>query len=430
MDGKNIKWCALQPLTGGAFFGTRDAVGYNAEFILSYPGFDSTVQKDGKIIRSGNEYHLLKYLEKKDESVPYYQFDRKPFQNDNDLNPKILHNGVIVEHPDYSNMDLVVAVPVCSGLSTATNATTEVRETKNCNMVYLAKYALNVIKPKIYIFENAPTLFTSAGAKVRSTLESIARDANYSIAYYRTDSMLHDNCQRRPRTFVYFFRQCDNHRGVPVLGYENKTITARDLLSRIPKNATQQVAVPMNAIMRSLLDYAKHKFGDSWRSHIRTNSIIEDLVKDNTLKEYQDFVNSSNYSDSDKRRINDYVNHIHEKLSDDKGFWRVSPIVIKHDGMPTAMYKNIEGVLHYKEDRFYTLREWMTSMGMPFDFELQCDFPCNCYKQIGQNVPARTMQFIAGEAVRILNNWDSCDRINANVVFINNVKQTVIPVAD
>jgi hypothetical protein len=63
-------------------------------------------------------------------------------------------------------------------------------------------------------------------------------------------------------------------------------------------------------------------------------------------------------------------------------------------------------------------------MGMPYDFEMQGTIPLNYYKQIGQNVPARTAQFIVEEAVKVINNWDSAKRINASVVFFDNTKQT------
>ena len=90
---ENIKYIGLQMLTGGMYFGAEAAIGHPAECMISYPGFDSVSMNEGKIIRAGNEYHLIKYLEKKNRMVPYYQFDRKPFQSDMDMNPKILKDG-------------------------------------------------------------------------------------------------------------------------------------------------------------------------------------------------------------------------------------------------------------------------------------------------------------------------------------------------
>ena len=59
-----IKWCAIQPLTGGMYLGTEKAVGCKAEFILSYPGVgDPKIDKEsGDVLGGGNEYHLMTLL--------------------------------------------------------------------------------------------------------------------------------------------------------------------------------------------------------------------------------------------------------------------------------------------------------------------------------------------------------------------------------
>lgn len=420
---ENIKYIGLQMLTGGMYFGAEAAIGHPAECMISYPGFDSVSMNEGKIIRAGNEYHLIKYLEKKNRMVPYYQFDRKPFQSDMDMNPKILKDGKEIENPDYSDIDIVVAVPVCSGLSTATyGCSAEVKASRNCNMLWLANYAMKVIKPKIYVFENAPTLMGASGAFVRAELEKAANEAGYSVAYYKTDTMWHDNCQRRPRAFVYFFREDESHKGVPTLGFEHKNISAKELLSRIPSDATQQEPLPICDTARTLLDFAHYKYGNEWRKHLVSVAILDDMVKQHQLDEWRNFVNNTDYPERIKNKVNNYITHIYEKLGEGKGFWRVSPTVVKHDGMPTAMHKNIKTTMHYDTDRTYSVREWLTSMGMPFDFEMQGDNVNNYFKQIGQNVPARTAQFIVSEAVRIINNWDTVERDKVKVKVFDNTK--------
>ena len=59
-----------------------------------------------------------------------------------------------LDNYNYNDLDLVVAVPVCSGLSIVTNGSKETKDSKNCNMLWLAYYTLNVIQPKCYVFEN------------------------------------------------------------------------------------------------------------------------------------------------------------------------------------------------------------------------------------------------------------------------------------
>ena len=44
-------------------------------------------------------------------------------------------------------------------------------------------------------------------------------------------------------------------------------------------------------------------------------------------------------------------------------------------------------------------------------------------KEIGQNVPARTAQWVVSEAVRLVENWDTIDRTGDTVKYIDNTKQ-------
>lgn len=427
---ENIKWCALQPLTGGMYFGTESAVGHPAEFIISYPGFADVINdKNGNLIDANNEYHLVKYLEKVNRTVPYYTFDRKPFDDLGDFkNTRLMKEGVEVPHPDYSNMDLVVAVPVCSGLSLATlGASNETLMLRNNNMIFLANYALNVIRPKVYIFENAPKLSSEGGKPVREILEKIAEDNGYSVVFYRTDTRLHDNCQRRPRTFVYFFKKFEDGR-VPLLGFENKQVTIEEFLNRIPKDATHKESFGMLESNQAMLDYAKVTYGDNWRDKVKASALIIQFQKDEKLDAFVEWIKAQpNYSDKVKKYFENYVAHIKYKESLNKGFFVMAPTIAKNGVMPSAMYKTIPYTLHYKEDRLYSIREWLSVMGMPYDFEMHGK-PDRFFRRIGQNVPARTAQFIVNEALNAINNWDTVERdelVNSRALLVDNIKGKV-----
>lgn len=90
--GKQIRWGILQPLTGGMYFGTKQATGCDAQWIISFNGLNSPkFDKEGNLIDGGNEYHLTTYLKKHDCMPPYYIFkDRKMFQADIDANPELI----------------------------------------------------------------------------------------------------------------------------------------------------------------------------------------------------------------------------------------------------------------------------------------------------------------------------------------------------
>lgn len=425
---KSIKWCALQPLTGGVIFSAENVTGNSAEFIISYPGFDAPkYDKSGVLIDAGNEYNLIKYLEKHNRMVPYYQFDRAPFQEDLDSDVKLLRNGSESAHPDYSNMDLVVAVPVCAGLSAATRASEETLDSRNSNMIFLTKFALGKIKPKIYIFENAPRLtnMSPLSKSVRSRLESIADEFNYRVAYYRTDTQLHDNCQKRPRTFVLFFSHEIASDGVPQLDFENKHISVEELLSRIPKNDDDPMNIQLEHSFTNIIimSYIKSKYGKSWRNKISSPTLLCDVINNNELDDLISFAEKCSDVDEDqKKRFIHSINHIKGKLADGKSFYTMSPIYMKNNTLPACIFKTVPCAIHYKEDRLYTLREWLTSMGMPYDFEMYGD-PKRVFPKIGQNVPVRTAQFIISEALKCLT--EEVQRVHENgAVLFDNITQT------
>ena len=408
MSEKKLKWVMLQPLTGGMYIGTRNAVGHMPECVISYPGFEQPVlDKNGNVKDGGNEYHLIEYLKKKNEMPDYYQFDRAPFQLDDDLNPQLLQNGQPVSTPSFADIDIVTAVPVCAGLSNATsNATQEKKDERNCNMLWLAKYALNTIKPKIYIFENAPTLVSERGAAIRQQLEQIAIAAGYSVVYYKTDTKYHHNCQRRPRTFVYFIKHRNGQPHIPEFRYEHDSLTVEQCLSEITPGSTQQFTVDMGGVTNAVFMYITNKFGDGWRNIVGTGAIMAYIIENGLLDDFGEYIkNAADVSDRVKASVEYHIAHIKDKMAQGLGFYQLTPTIAAGDFMPACMFKTIGTALHHKEDRLYTIREWLHVMGMPDDFEMQGDAKHNAHK-IGQNVPARTAQWIVSEAVRIVENWN------------------------
>jgi site-specific DNA-cytosine methylase len=423
---ENIKWCSIQPLTGGFYCSAESAVGHPAEFILSYPGLDTvTRDRDGNIKEALNECNITTYLKNHDRMPPYYLFDgMKIFDNKEDLSTVKIVDRYTNEQvtPNYSDIDLAIAVPICSGLSTSTITNSEGRIKRNQNMLFLARYALNAIKPKVYIFENAPTLMGNSGKWVREALQKIANDAGYRVAYYRTDTKLHHNCQRRPRTFVYFFKG----EKVPSLEFEHAPVTVEEFLSKIPADATQKVNLKDTLWQDVPIKYLKHLHGDNWRDKVGDGDIFSNVTKtEDSINKFLEWLNSSDFDNRTVMKFTNYMKHIIAKRKDNKGFWICTPTLYR-DHIPACMHKNIMNTLHYKEDRLYTCREWLSLMGMPYDFELQGDYEHNC-KKIGQNVPVFTGEFIVKQAVKFLNN--ELELLDCNsYVYFDNIKQEIADV--
>lgn len=425
-----IKWGCIQPLTGGMYIGAARAIGHEAEWIISYPGLrDIKKNKEGKITTAGNEYNLYSWFEKNNINVPYYVFNRPQFSSTftNTNETEILDENNDVISIDYSDIDLVVAVPVCSGLSRVSTSNKETKDERNCNMVFIAQYTLNVIKPKIYIFENAPELYTARGEEVREILNKMAFDAGYSVLYYKTDTQYHDNCQKRPRTFVIFQKWDANEQQTPhIYNFERIEAKLKDYLAQIPEDATQQTPIPMTNFNRCLIDYAKFRFGDDWRSKSYRDTMAN-FVKEGRWKEFLYFMHTRDYIDSEQMaKYDKFVNHAEFKVSQGLNYYSMSAYLSDPDKVGSVQFKSMSSYLHPVEDRHYTVREALHLMGMPHDFELHGEMIAN-FPKIGQNVPVRTAQWIVSEAVRIIENWDSLnDRTpEKNVLFIDNVKQHI-----
>ncbi len=426
---ENIKWCSIQPLTGGMYLGAEKVIGHPAEFILSFPGIgDPHINKETNEIDScGNEYHLMKYLDNVGRRPEYKVFNRKMFQNDNDMNPEIMSSELWTKNPDveldYSNMDLCVAVPVCSGLSTVSTGNSDLREERNCNMIWISKYALKVIQPKIYIFENAPTFMGIRGEYIRNILENIAIENGYSIDYYKTDTQYHDNCQRRKRTFIVFYKKDY----APQMGYEHIMTTVGEYFDRIPNeykyDDTELSLEFCNCVNYYIVEFLRKLYGvNTWRNIVGSD-IFKHIIKNNLWDDIQRFTETCNIgSDKHRNYMLHFIEHFKKNYSEGRSVFHALPHTLEQDGTcPAVMFKMVQGTIHPKSDRLLNLRELMHLMGLPNDFKIYGD-PNKGYAQIGQNVPVRTAQFIVNEALQAYNREnDKEDKIRFR--YFDNIKQ-------
>ena len=93
------------------------------------------------------------------------------------------------------------------------------------------------IKPKAFVFENAPGLYTDVGEPVRNLLMEIAKKYDYAITFYKTNSIYHGIPQNRPRTYTIMVPG----NKAPILEYFDKPLPSiLDFLSTIPTNASLQ----------------------------------------------------------------------------------------------------------------------------------------------------------------------------------------------
>ena len=420
----NIKWASIQPLTGGMYLGAELAIGHPAEFILSYDGLDGiSYDKEGNIKTAANEYNLVTYLKSKGRMPKYYKFNRAMFDVNTDvLDPEILLDDEPAT-PDYKDLDIVVAVPVCSGLSMVTAAKEDTKEERNCNMVWLAYYTLNVIKPKVYCFENAPTLMGSRGVALREKFEKMAKDAGYSLLYYKTDTQLHANPQKRPRTFVVFIQHTGNEeiQNPPLFGFQDLQISAEEFFKTISQDAPQMTPVntaPHNPIV---IEFIKKKLGKEW-INIIDGALMNYIIKNKLFDELVEFTEQLIYDEKAKDKALKYFKHIAYKTGLGKNYYG-DDICLCRNKFPSVQFRMIPNMLHPSGERMCTIREYLSLMGMPEDFILYGDN--SNLPKIGQNVPVHTAEFIVQNIVKIIDTWNEPRKTECNTIFQNNIGQTI-----
>lgn len=404
---QHIKWAAIQPLTGGFYLGAEEAIGCPADFILSFPGF-ADIKRDkntGEMTSVANEYHLINYLQKHDRMPDYRVFDREAFNPDMNTKVNILETQFSKgDGPNFDNLDLVIALPVCSGISMATSGTAQNKDMKNCNMKWIASYVLNEMKPRAYVFENAPTLMGSRGNELRIFFNQLGKKTGYSVLYYKTDTQLHDNCQMRPRTFVIFFKHKGNNENEapPKFEFCDQKIKPKEFFERIPKGLTQMDTVNTAVHNYILIDYIKEVYGENWADQFQ-GALITSIIKQGKLDEFIGYVENiipGKYTQEDIDKSLKYLRHIKYKLSLGKNYYG-SDICLSKEVFPSVQFRSIPNMLHPSATRTCTVREFLELMGMPHDFELLGD--SGNLPKIGQNVPVKTAKFIIANTLRCLN---------------------------
>ena len=445
---KKIKWGFIEPLTGGMALGAEKAIGSAPDWVLSFPGFCShTENQDGTVKSAMNEYHYLTYMKKHNKLPPYLTINRQPFadftKEEDPWHPELIKNEFsTTDTIDLSNTDLVCALPVCSGLSNATTTKNdETRELRNRNMQWITKFVLEHIKPKVYIFENAPALFAGdKGKPIREFIDKTAEAAGYSVTYFKTDTCLHHNAQRRPRTFVICWKWTGTEKEMPpIINFERDEISVKDFLDEMPVYE-QNDEMPLSWPNQNILDYFKQAHPTDYRELLKERSGFAHIIECGEKDQYIEFCKTYQWKNADPATQEKHracllrsINHTAEKYA--AGSWifdTTTSVIDDKKKLPSIMHKVTTSKLHPYKDRLLTVGEILYCMGMPTDYHIYGETYEKSH-QTGQNVPVNTARYIVSEIVRVLNDWEVERRNtngnpffgdNDNVEFVDNTKQT------
>ena len=377
---KKIKWVAFQPLVGGFSIGADRAFQCKPEFIISYEGFIK------------NDRHLLNYW--KEYKIPYLVLK---YGSNEFVDPE--HQKIF--NKLNKNIDVVVGVPICSGLSRLNVGGQKNSDKKmgsnavqNENIYMMTEFTLNKINPKVMCAENAPGLYTKTGEGVQKKLYEIATNNDFVLSLYKTDTQLHGIPQKRKRTFFFMW----NDNAAPLMGWykrERKNLT--EFLNDIPKDLTYQNYEEQTEKLNKEFSYQflKYKLGDDFRSIQKHNmktgmQYIEKHL--NCAIEFAEKIGN----DKGKK----LVEHAKYKLSIGKEYWDWS-IHLFDEVINAVISRNMVNGVHPKENRYITLREYMSLMGMPYNFQLVDDYK-HAYA-ITQNVPVCTAKDMCKEIIKYLN---------------------------
>lgn len=390
-----ITHAAMLPLIGGMSVGAKMAYNSDPLWALSWDTF------------SKNESHFKHNF----KNVPFYSL-----KEENDW--QTFDYGLL------KDVDVIHAVPVCAGLSmlnsSAKSDSSKARGSdaeQNKWMHYTTDIALDKIKPKVFIFENAPGLFQNIGSDMRIYLQEKAKQYGYSLSILFTDSLLHGLPQSRKRTFVFFW----NTPKAPNFEWTKRDyIPYEKFFEDKDKNTNENkmLVSDVNTLQNdAFYKFAVHKLGKDWKSKIKYRTIGAWVRDENLLDEMKEFMISIN--DLKTVRV---IDHWKFKFSQGKGVWDSTPLLYE-DHTKAMISKNI-GTVHPQEDRFLNIREMMQLMGLPDSYSLDTTETGKIvggWNVLCQNVPCTTARDMFLYIGNVLNK--NVESSESSVLYGNNISQ-------
>lgn len=378
-----IKHASMIPLIGGMPLASEAAYGAPPSDIYTYSAFEA------------NESHLLNHYKNRGIDVPYHVLDK-------------------TWNSPGTKYDVVDSTCPCAGLSLYSTKYGSDNPT-NRFLRDSSKFVLGELKPEVYFGENAPALAGSIGKGVREDMIQTGKENGYAFSIYRTKSLLHGVPQVRERSFFFFWKG----NRIPILNYYSRPYTRiEDLILSATGNTQREV---INASVPSEDPYYRYVLNEihGGMSHRDfAHNIGTSVIKDNDVLSYiesrgitYDKVGKWMQERADSVKLNSSGGHerlikvyereaarcgrMYDKITvQGKNIMRRQTIIPRDRmGAFVGHYPNV--LAHPIEDRYVDLREAMTIMGLPQDYELLN--PKKSVNHICQNVPFQTAKDMATE---------------------------------
>lgn len=383
-----MNYGSIVPLIGGETIAMQNVFNKKPEFILSYEPFKA------------NDNHLVEYY----KDVPYLMVD------DN-------------RKPNIPDVDVINTVCPCAGLSSlSTTASSDAGA--NDWMRTTANFVLGTLSPQVFWGENAPRLASAMGQPVVEDLRQIGRSFGYSFSIYKTKSILHGLGQVRDRAF-YFFWKGDK---TPKFEYiKRKHEKIEDTIRSVKRLTSDPMNILTNTRVPSENPFYKY--------------VLEEIEGNITHTEFQDRIEKSydvQHYIEDKGHGYDRVSRWMQEKGFDKEAGRCERMFEKLKAGGNVMRRGVNipknyigafvgayptSLTHPDEDRYLTIRECMSIMGLPKDMELQGGL--KNLNHICQNVPVTTATDMAEHVAKFVSGRLDNQLYDTDFIVQDNKSQTI-----
>lgn len=325
-------------------------------------------------------WNVDRILEMTDDMTQYnaYHFT-KNYPNIPIINPSEWGQPNYLYNLRQDNYDLLFSNNPCSGLSSINrNANSSQPINKRFYEVFTA---INVIRPKTFLIENAPTLIT-IGTPILQYMVDYLGD-NYSFTIIRDMAGNHGVPMKRQRTFVIGWRKDIFNNKIPIIRpNKKKETTIKMIFEGLSKD------IPNMDFEKDTINKSLQRFYNRVKPK---DTILRAMVRD-----FNDI--NGELDEFETKLVKDYI----DKKNQNKNIWDKTAYRLDNDSTAPSM-TSMAQFIHPTEDRELYIREYARIMGYPDDFIFYPDeCKCSTIQCLAQGVPVNFIKYISKEIKRCL----------------------------
>ena len=346
-------------------------------------------------------YEVDKILEMTDDMTENnsYHFT-KNYPNIEIVKPSVWNNQTYLESLK-DKYDVTFANPPCSGLSQI-NRNARVDSSTN-DHIYDYINAVMIIRPKVFFFENAPTL-TSKGLPILKKIYDQVKDV-YRMEIINDNAGNHDVPMERRRTLTIGWRK-DVFKKIPIVSANTRP---KMVLGEALKGLTDQTP-NMGEYDKGIHEWDRNLFKFYYLAPNYHQTIGKTLIRPDIFEKAKDEMTES------QLKYYTRLKEMYERKNG--GIWDKSAIRLSFNEWAPSM-TSLSKFIHPKENRDFYIREYARLMGYPDDFIFyQEGCKCPTVQCLAQGVPVNFIKYIAEEIKLALENKIT-NFSDADVIYIN-----------